>query len=134
MTSSGEESSHACATAPYAIWMPAAFSPAMTVHAPICLPLVTRAQANPLAAADDAAAPRRGVAHGGDGQADGAAKLDAVGALVEIDQHGQRVGGAGVLPRRTRDGLGRLACDLAGGGVEADGGADLAEVAGKDPA
>src|SRR3989440_8438279 len=93
-----------------------------------------RAQANPLAAADDAAAPRRGVAQCGDGQADGAAKLDAVGALVEIDQHGQRVGGAGVLPRRTRDGFGRLACDLAGGGVEADGGADLAEVAGKDPA
>ena len=37
------------------------------------------------------------------------------------------MGGAGLLPRRARDGLGRLACDLAGGG-EADGGADLAEI------
>ncbi len=28
--------------APNAIWMPAALRPAMTVHTPICLPLVTR--------------------------------------------------------------------------------------------
>ena len=42
MTSSGEESSHACAMAPYAIWMPAALRLAMTVHTPICLPQVTR--------------------------------------------------------------------------------------------
>src|SRR5713226_6632936 len=42
ITSIGEESSHACATAPNAIWMPAALRPAMTVHTPICLPLVTR--------------------------------------------------------------------------------------------
>src|SRR5690242_21307645 len=42
ITSRGEESSHACAMAPYAIWMPAALRPAITVHTPICLPLVTR--------------------------------------------------------------------------------------------
>jgi hypothetical protein len=42
ITSSGEESSHAWAMAPNAIWMPAALRPAMTVHTPICLPLVTR--------------------------------------------------------------------------------------------
>ena len=42
ITSSGEESSQACATAPKAIWMPAALRPAITVQTPICLPLVTR--------------------------------------------------------------------------------------------
>ena len=42
ITRSGEESSHAWAIAPYAIWMPAALRLAMTVHTPICLPAVTR--------------------------------------------------------------------------------------------
>ena len=42
MTSSGAESSHACAMAPYAICRPAALRFAMTVQTPICLPHVTR--------------------------------------------------------------------------------------------
>ena len=51
ITSTGDESSHACATAPYAIWMPAAFNPAITVQAPICLPHVTRENASATATA-----------------------------------------------------------------------------------
>ncbi len=37
--------------APYAIWIPAALSPAITVHAPICLPHVTRETASATATA-----------------------------------------------------------------------------------
>ena len=51
MTSTGDESSHACAMAPKAIWMPAALRPAMTVHVPICLPCVTRENASATATA-----------------------------------------------------------------------------------
>src|SRR6059036_971994 len=92
------------------------------------------AEPHPLAAADDATAPRGDVVRGGDGQADGAAELDAVGALVEVDQHGQRVARTRLLPRRARDGLGRLARRLAGRRLDADGGAHLAEITGQQAA
>jgi len=37
-----------------------------------------------------------------DRQADGAAEIDAVGAVVEVDQHGERMAGAGFLAHRAR--------------------------------
>ena len=46
ITSTGELSSHACAIAPKAIWMPAALRLAMAVHTPILLPHVTREKAS----------------------------------------------------------------------------------------
>src|SRR4029453_6687834 len=61
---------------------------------------------------------------------------DPVGAVVEIDEHRQRVGGAGPAPRGLGHRLGRLARQLArwGWAVEADARVDLAEVARDDAA
>src|SRR6266705_2480578 len=94
------------------------------------------AQADPLTPAENAALPGLGAVRGRDGQADGAAEVDPVRAVVEIDQHRQRVRGAGPASRRLRHRLGRLARQLArrGPAVEADARVDLAEVAGDDAA
>src|SRR5262245_30961939 len=94
------------------------------------------AQADPLAPAENTAAPRLGPIRGGDGQADGAAEVDPVGAVVQIDQHCQRVGRARPAARGLRDRLGRLARQLArrGRAVDADARVDLAEVARDDAA
>src|SRR6267142_5158228 len=94
------------------------------------------AQADPLAPAENAATPGLGAVRGRDGQADGATEVDPVRAVVEIDQHRQRVRGAGPASRRLRHRLGRLARQLArrGPAVEADARVDLAEVAGDDAA
>src|SRR5262245_949221 len=94
------------------------------------------AQADPLASAENAASPRLGPARGRDGQADGAAEVDPVRAVVEIDQYGQRMGGTGLPARRLCHRLGRLAGQLARRrrAVEADPRVDLAEVARDDAA
>src|SRR5215813_9954646 len=99
-------------------------------------PHLRGAQAHPLAPAENAAAPGLGPLCGRDGQADGAAEVDPVGAVVEIDQYRQRVGGAGAAPRGLRHRLGRLARQLArrGCAVEADARVDLAKVARDDAA
>ncbi|HEV8640652.1 MAG TPA: hypothetical protein VGV13_06090 [Methylomirabilota bacterium] len=76
-------------------------------------PHLDRAQAYPLATAHDATAPGGDLLLGGDRQTDDPAELDAVRAFVEIDQHRQRVRGAGLPSRGLRHGLGRLAGDLA---------------------
>src|SRR5262249_11013321 len=55
-----------------------------------------RAEANPLAAAENPAPSRCGVVGRRDGERDGAAEGDPVGALVEGDQDGQRVARAGL--------------------------------------
>src|SRR5207245_9736690 len=92
------------------------------------------AQADPLAAAQDARAPRGGLRLGGDGQTDGAAELDAVRALVQVDEHGQRMRGAALLPGRPRDLLRRLLRDLAlqRSARQADGRAQLDQIAGHE--
>src|SRR5205823_6668827 len=54
-----------------------------------------RAQAHPFPSAENAAAPGLHLPRAGDGEADGATELDAVRALVEIDQHGQGMGRRG---------------------------------------
>src|SRR5437870_1634532 len=92
------------------------------------------AQADPLAAAQDARAPRGGLRLGGDGQADGAAELDAVRALVQVDEHGQRMRGAALLPGRPRDLLRRLLRDLVlqRSARQADGRAQLDQIAGHE--
>ena len=48
----------------------------------------------------------------GDGDPDRAAEIDPVGAVVEIDQHRQRMRGAALRARRPRDRFGRLLRDL----------------------
>src|SRR5690348_2561865 len=90
-----------------------------------------RAQTHPLAAAHDPAAARGRAVGPGDGQTYGAAELDAVGALVDVDQHGQRVRRAADAPQRVRDRLGRLLGQLAGrrGAVETDRPPDFAQIA-----
>src|SRR5438445_632460 len=92
------------------------------------------AEAHPFTPAHDAAAARGDVGLGRDRQADRAAELDAIGAVVEVHERAQHVGGAGRAARGLGDGLGRLPRDLGGRGVEPDGGGDLGEVAGHDPA
>src|SRR5579872_5494829 len=61
---------------------------AQTIHAELDC-----AEAHPVAAADDARAPRHDLRRGRDADVDRAAEIDAVGALVDRDQHRQRVGG-----------------------------------------
>src|SRR5438132_288592 len=95
-------------------------------------PHLDRAEAHPLAAAQDAAAPRGGLRLRRDRQSDGPAEVDPVGAFVEVDQDRQRVRDARLTARRVRHRLGRLARELAhrSGAVKPDGRAHLAEVAG----
>src|SRR5262245_42604176 len=69
---------------------------ALEVTAQAVEPELYRAQAYPLSPAQNAAAPRGDPASSGDGEADGAAELDAIGALVKIDQDGQRVARTGL--------------------------------------
>src|ERR1051325_682972 len=64
-----------------------------------------RAEAHPLAAADDATAARLHGVRRRDRETDRAAELDAIGAVVEIDEHRERVGGARRPLRGARDGL-----------------------------
>src|SRR6266545_4859326 len=99
-------------------------------------PHLAGTQAHPLAPAENATAPGIGPLGGRDRQVDGTAEVDPVGAVVEIDQHRQRVAGAGVAPRRLRHRFRRLAGQLARrrGPLEADAGEDLGEVAGPDAA
>src|SRR5438093_7499899 len=99
-------------------------------------PHLAGTQAHPLAPAENAAASGIGALGGRDRPAYGAAEVDPVGAVVEIDQHRQRVARAGVAPRRSRHRFRRLAGQLARrrSPLEADAGEDLGEVAGPDAA
>src|SRR5262249_15500224 len=88
------------------------------------------AEADPLPTAEDARAARHGLLLGGDADADRAAKIDPVGAVVEIDQDGERVTGAGLPARRFGDDLGGLAADLGPVVRQTEHVGDLADVAG----
>jgi len=46
-------------------------------------------------------------------EVDAAAEIDAVGAVVDFDQHGESMGRAGLLAHCPRDRLGRLAAQFA---------------------
>jgi hypothetical protein len=70
------------------------------------------AEANPVAAAMDARAARFDALLGGDCEMDAAAEIDTVGAVVDFDEHGERVARAGLLARCARDRLGRLAAQF----------------------
>src|SRR5712691_3071400 len=67
-----------------------------------------RAQAHPLATADDAAAPGGDLLVRRDRQANGASELDPVRAFVEIDQDRQRMRDAGQTPRATISAVSRV--------------------------
>src|SRR6266481_2832552 len=109
---------------------------ARQVAAEAVQPHLDRPQSHPLAPADDAAAAGRDVLVGGDRQADGAAELDAVGALAVNDQDGQRVGRGRLAAERLRDRLGGPGRDLARGwrALEPGRSAHLVQIAGHDAA
>src|SRR6516165_4420106 len=67
---------------------------------------------------------------------DAAAEIDAVGAVINLDQHRQRMGGTGLLAYGLRHPLGRLAAHLARyqRAVEAEGRSELAWVTGDEAA
>ena len=65
-----------------------------------------RTQAHPIAAALDARAGFDALL-GGDREMDAAAEIDAVGAVVDLDQHRERVGCAGLPVHCARRPLGR---------------------------
>src|SRR6266568_2461036 len=71
------------------------------------------AEAHPFAPAENAGAPGRDTLLTGDRQVNAAAEIDAVRALVHIDQHRQRVARAGLALRGARHLFRRFACDLA---------------------
>src|SRR5207302_8681099 len=58
------------------------------------------AEAHPFAAAEDARAAGFGLPLAGDADADRAAEIDPVGAVVEVGQHRQRMARAPGAPRR----------------------------------
>src|SRR5438876_6374468 len=95
-----------------------------------------RTQAHPVAAAIDARAAGLDALLGSDREMDAAAEIDAVGAVIDLDQHRERVRGAGLLAHRTRHRLGRLAGEFARNqsAVEAEGGGELGRVAGDETA
>src|SRR3989442_12630791 len=109
---------------------------ALQMTAQAVQPHLDGAQAYPLATADDAAAPRGDLRLGRDGQTDGAAELDPVRTVVDVDQDRQRMGGAGVTPGRASHGLRRVASELArdASGRQAHRRADVTEIARHDPA
>jgi hypothetical protein len=61
-----------------------------------------RAEAQPFAPAEQARPPRAAILGGGDRQMDGAAELDAVFALIDVDEHRERDARPGLAPRRLR--------------------------------
>ena len=67
---------------------------------------------------------------------DAAAEIDAVGAVVDLDQHRESMAGAGFLARCRGHLLGRLAAQFARDqpAVEAEGGGDFGRVAGDEAA
>ena len=72
----------------------------------------------------------------GDREMDAAAEIDAVGAVIDLDQHRQRMAGAGLGARGAGDRLGRLAAQFAGDqrAVETERRGDLGRVAGDEAA
>src|SRR5580704_15679106 len=95
-----------------------------------------RAEAHPVAAAIDAGAAGFDAVLGGDREIDAAAEIDTVGAVIDFDQHGESMAGAGFLARRSGHLLGRLAAQFAGDqrAVEAERGGDFGGVAGDEAA
>ena len=67
---------------------------------------------------------------------DAAAEIDAVGAVIDLDQHRERVAGASLLAHGLRHPFGRLAAHFARyqRAVEAEGGGELGRVAGDEAA
>jgi hypothetical protein len=63
---------------------------------------------------------------------DAAAEIDAVGAVIDLDQHCQRMGGTGLPAHGLRHPFGRLATHFARYQrvVEAEGSGELSRVAG----
>src|ERR1700732_1623632 len=70
------------------------------------------AEAHPIAAPDDASAAGDASRLGRNRDADGAAEVDPVGAVVEVDQNGKGVRGAGLLSYGARRDLGGLFGDF----------------------
>src|SRR5262249_23175492 len=68
-----------------------------------------RTQPHPAAAAIDTRATRFDPVFRGDREMDAAAKIDAVGAIIDLDQHGERVRGTGLLAYRLGHLFGGLA-------------------------
>jgi len=62
-----------------------------------------RAQAHPVASADDTAAARRHARCGGDRKTYRAADIDTIRPFVHVDQDRERMRGAGVAADRLRD-------------------------------
>jgi len=67
---------------------------------------------------------------------DAAPEIDAVGAVVDLDQHGQRMGSSGLPAHGLRHLFGGLAVQLARyqPAVEAEGGGELGRVTGNETA
>ena len=70
-------------------------------------------EAHPVAAAIDPRAARFDPVSGGDREMDAAAEIDAVGAVIDLDQHRQRVAGAGLPAYGLGHLFGRLAAHFA---------------------
>jgi hypothetical protein len=75
----------------------------------VAAPPVDCAEARPIAAAIDARAARPRSLRPGDGEMDAAAEIDAVRAVVDLDQYRERVAGTVLLARGLRHPFGRLA-------------------------
>src|SRR5204863_2947980 len=89
------------------------------------------AEAHPVAPAIDPRAAGFDAVLGGDCEIDAAAEIDAVRAVIDLDQHGESMAGAGFLARRTGHLLGRLAAQFARdqSAVETECRGDLGRVA-----
>src|ERR1051325_5479480 len=76
-------------------------------------PQFNRAEPDPLATAENARAARLDIVLGRDCDTDRAAEIYAVGPVVEIDQHSERMARAALPSRRIRHRLGGFTGDLA---------------------
>src|SRR5207248_683851 len=94
------------------------------------------AEADPVAAAIDTRAAGFDAVLRGDREMDAAAEIDAVGAIIDFDQRGKSMGGAGFPARRVGHCLGRLATQFARDqpAVEAECGSYLGRVTGDQAA
>src|SRR5215472_17710552 len=95
-----------------------------------------RTEPQPVAAAIDARAAGFRPFSRGDRKMDAAAEIDAVGAVFDLDQHGERVARAGLLPHRLRYPFSRLAAHFTRyqRAVETEGGGELCRIAGDETA
>src|ERR1700712_5425008 len=75
---------------------------ALQVAAQAAGPDSPRAKPHPVSPAENARAAEHDLARGGDADPDGAAEIDAIGAVIEVDQHRQRMRGTGLAARGHR--------------------------------